>query len=255
MALYKREKDSLICDVKDGQEVRYFIPVNWFSSNIAFITGEFTNVLGVFPYAIYDKSDKMVGKMRQFNFPTAFLCQPYKTSTVKDFQLNQYSDPAEYKVLHFAKGDKLIVETKVPQLAENLETFFKLFVVTGNIPNTIPYNELFQYFLDNIKYSGNSYGGVPYQMLGIFTTKLARNIHDMSQPFRLSPEKKKHEYTAYKSASIKDAPKYTSVYAAFTSENFDDSVIAATQIKKNADSPLERVLMGPSSTTSGGANE
>jgi hypothetical protein len=54
--------------------------------------------------------------------------------------------------------------------------------------------------------------------------------------------------TAYKSISVKDIPKYTSAYAAFTSENFDDSIIAASEIKKNNFSPLERVLMGPSQT-------
>lgn len=255
MGFYKKVGESIICDIKEGQEVRYFIPSSWFSSNIAFATGEFINVLGVFPYALFDEKDKMIGKMKQFNFPTAFLCQPYKTEIIKDFKLNEYSDPIEYNVLRFKKGDKLIVETKVPQMTENLEEFFKLFVITGNIPNTISYEKIYQYFLDNIKYSGNKYGGVPNQMLGIFISKICRDIHDKTKPFRLSEEKKKKQFTAYKSTSVKEIPKYTSVYAAFTSENFDDSIIAATQIKKNAYSPLERVLMGSSSTPSTDAKE
>lgn len=245
MSFYKKVGDACICDIKEGQEVRYFIPEQWFNSGVAMVTGEFINILGIFSYAIYDiKTDKPIGKLKNFNFPTAFLCQPYMIDKVKELKLTKDSDIADYRILKFKKGDKLIVETKVPQMVENVEAFVKLFVITGHIPNTIPYDQLHQYFLDNIEYSGNSYSGVPNQMIGIFISQICRDVNDVTKPFRLSKEKKAGDMTAYKSISVKDVPKYTSAYASFTSEVFDDAIVYATQIKDNKSSPLERVLMG-----------
>ena len=244
MAFYKKVGNSAICDVKDGDEVRYFIPERWFNAGIAFVTGEFINLIGCFSYALYDSKNKPIGKLRNFNFPTAFLCQPYKVDKMKDIRLTKYEDPTDYRVLRFKKGDKLIVEIDVPKMVENVEDMFKMFVITGHIPTNIPYIQLHQYFLDNVEYSGNKYNGVPTQMIGIFISELARDIHDPSKPFRLSPEKKKEDYTAYKSISVKDIPKYKSAYQAFTSEQFDEAVISAIQSDNTNYSPLERVLMG-----------
>ena len=255
MAFYKKVGDSCICDMKDGQEVRYFIPEGWFNSKGAIVTGEYINLLGVFSYALYDEKGKPIGKLRNFKFPTAFLCQPYLIDKEKDLKLTEYSDPCDYRILRFKKGDKLIVETKVPQLIENVEDFIKLFVITGHIPSNIPYDELHEYILDNIKYSGNKYSGVPNQMIGMFISKLCRDYNDISKPFRLSKEKKAHKFTAYKSISVKEVPKYTSAYASFTSQVFDDSVIAATQLKSHEFSPLERVLMGHPNPSSDGAKQ
>lgn len=253
MGFYKKVGDSCICDLKEGQEVRYFIPEKWFTSSIAIDAGEFINLLGVFSYALFDANDKMIGKLKNFNFPTAFLCKPYQVDKVKEFKLSDHDDIDDYRILRFQKGDKLIVETKVPQMVENVEALFKLFVITGRIPPNIDYRDLYQYFLDNVDYSGNRFTGVPPQMLGIFVSKLCRDISDPSKEFRHSKEKKSGKWTDYKSISVKEVPKYTSAFASFTSEVFDDSVIAATQIKDNKFSPLERLLMGHSTESSDGA--
>ena len=92
-------------------------------------------------------------------------------------------------------------------------------------------------------------------MIGMFISKLCRDYNDISKPFRLSKEKKAHKFTAYKSISVKEVPKYTSAYASFTSQVFDDSVIAATQLKSHEFSPLERVLMGHPNPSSDGAKQ
>lgn len=254
-SFYKKVGKSYVVDLKKGQEVRYFIPENWFSSNIVFAVGEYYNLLGVFSYALYDEKDKMIGELHQFNYPTAFLAEPYKIDTAKDLVLGKYGHPEDYRVLRFRPGDKLIVEDQVPQSIETVEDLFRLWVITGHIPNTIPYTELHEYLLENVKYSGNKYKGVPIQMIGIMVTKMARDINDPSKPFRLSPEKKKKIWNAYSSCPIVDVPKYISTYAAFTSVNFDDSIIAACEIEKENHSPLERVLMGPPNSISDGAEE
>lgn len=244
MAFYKKVGNSAVCDMKEGEEVRYFIPERWFNAGIAFVTGEYINLIGCFSFALYDSKNKPIGKLRNFNFPTAFLCQPYQVDKMKEIRLTKYEDPTDYRVLRFKKGDKLIVELDVPKSAENVEDMFKMFVITGHIPTNIPYTELHQYFLDNVAYSGNKYSGVPTQMIGMFISELARDIHDPSKPFRLSQEKKKGEFTAYKSISVKNIPKYKSPYQAFTSEQFDEAVISAMESDNKTYSPLERVLMG-----------
>jgi hypothetical protein len=80
-------------------------------------------------------------------------------------------------------------------------------------------------------------------MMGIFISELARDIHDNTKPFRLSPEKKKENYTAYKSVSVREIPKYKGAYQAFTSETFDEAIIAAIEAPDAQKTPLERVLM------------
>ena len=43
-----------------------------------------------------------------------------------------------------------MVSTKVPQLVDNAEQFFQMFL-SGKIPNTIPYDILDEYFPENMK--------------------------------------------------------------------------------------------------------
>ena len=243
---YKEVNGSVICTLPKNQEVRYFIPECYFSSKSAIIVGEFVNLLGIFNYAIYDiDKDKPISNLKTFYFPTIFLAQPYTIDKAKDIVLTKNSGKQDYRVLKFKDGDKLVVQTKVPQLIENVEEFFKLFVITGHIPDTIDYRTIYSYFLESMALSGNKFN-LSNQMFGILQSEICRDPKDHSKPFRLSTAKKNGEWDNYKNISIKQIPNYISSYVSITSENYDDSVIAATMMKKELETPLEKVLIGSS---------
>ena len=241
---YKEVKDSVICDLPEGKEVRFFIPESFFGSNIAVIVGEFVRLLGVFNYAIYDsKTDKPIGGLKTFKFPSVFLCQPSKIEKAKDIKLTKTSKKSDYRLLKFVKGDKLIVNTRVPQNVENIEDLFKLFIITGKVPSNIDYRTLWEYPIESCILNGNKFG-INYQFFGILMSEICRDPNDISKPFRLSSAKKNKEWTNYIPISIKEIPKYVSPYVSITSENFDDSIVAASMMTNAKYSPLERVLTG-----------
>lgn len=240
---YKEVDNSVICTLKDGEEVRYFIPENWFDTKSAMISGEYVSLLGCFCYALYDKNGKPMSELKTFYFPSIFTAQPYTIDKMKDVVLTKHSDKIDYRVLRFKEGDKLIVQTTVPQSIANVEELFRLFVITGNTPNTIDYRELHNYFLDCIKLSGNSWG-LNNQLFGIFISKLCRDPEDYSRDFRVSKAKKNGEWTNYKVVSVSNIPKYASPYISLTSEVFDDALMSATMLDTATYSPMEKVFTG-----------
>jgi len=239
---YRKENDSIVYNGK-GYLV-YYVPEEYFASGCANVVGEYINLLGIFNYAIFDENGKSSG-LKTFNFPSIFLAQPSEVERVKDVQLTKTSEKQDYRLLKFKNGDKLIVQVKVPQDIENVELFFKIFVITGKSPDTIPYPEVYKYFLDSMAANAGSYN-VSNQLFGILQSEIYRDPTDKSRPFRISKAKKNKEWTNYINIPIKDVPDYISPFVSITSENFDDSLIQAILMdgKEVKSSPLERVLTG-----------
>jgi len=233
----KRKGNAILFD-QEGEFV-FYVPEKYFDLKTAFVAGDYINILGILDYSIEDKSGKK-GPLKQFHYPTRFLTKPYTVDKVKEIKLIGSSTTQDYRLLRFKKGDPIIVDTKVPQEIENVEDFINLFVITGNIPTTIPYDVLQDYFVDNMNLNGNSYG-ISLQIFGVVISELCRAIKDPNTPFRLSGSKNMNEY---QSISVKDVSKMVSAYSALTSENFDDSIVHAAMNDKKVNSPLEKVLMG-----------
>ena len=130
----KLQGDSLVFNL-DGELV-YYIPEEFFSNDIAEIAGSYVSTIGVCDYAIISPDGK-IGEIKPFRFPTVFLCKPSTIEKVKNFKLGKSSEEKDYRVLHFRKGDEVVSETRVPQIIDNVEDFFRLMVITGRIPTTI----------------------------------------------------------------------------------------------------------------------
>lgn len=236
---FLKQKDDAILFNGDG-EFLFYVPESYFSSKNAIIVGTYVHLLGILNYTIVDKSGK-TGELKPFSFPSFFLTKPSKIESVKNIQLLKVLEPADYKVLHYSKDDIIIVSTKVPEDIENVEKFYKIWAINGNIPNNIPYNELHEYFTEAIQLNGASYG-VTSQLIGILISELCRSTKDESIAFRHSGS---NNMTDYKSVSIKMAPKIVSPYSSITSENWDEAVVNAI-INKNKykhTSPMEKILM------------
>ena len=264
-AFLKRNGESLEFALDDSEFV-FFVPEVFFDSDkIAKVTGNQVSMIGICNYTIIDKNGKNNG-LHPFTFPTIFTCEPYQIDKKKGMQLNKSlreayydaeedeepyikeADPdlvdddeesADYRLLRFRKGDKIVVSTHVPQNINNVEIFFNLFLLTAKIPTTIPYDQLHEYFIENAKLNDFNYG-LNMQIFGILVSEIARCKNDISKPFRLSSMNNMHDY---KPVSIKLTPKFVSPFVSITSENFDQSLMGAITTENHKESPLERVLM------------
>lgn len=244
-ALSFLKKDGKSLRFKLDGELVYYIPESYFrpddSMKYAEVSGEYVNILGLFNYEVFDKDGKSLYGLKLFNFPTMITCSPDSIEKVKDYILDK-SVPVkvDYRILRFKKDDIVILNTSAPQDVTNVENIFRIFMLTGRIPNTIAYDKLHNFMMDSIKYNGSSFG-ITAQMFGILISELCRKSTDEKVPFRLAKEKNLHNY---KSISIKMVPKYISPFTSITSENWDDAVVNAINNENKVDAPMEKILIG-----------
>jgi len=233
----KKDKQALIFN-EDNKELVYFVPEKYFESDLATPVGEYINLMGIFDYTIMDSKGKNSG-LKRFYFPTIFVCKPYTMEKMKQIKLTSYTEPQDYRLLKFKKGDQAVTSVTVPKSVANIELFSKMFIF-NRLPNTIPYDKIVDYFIDNIRLNGADYG-VTIQMLGLIVGEACRDSKDVSKRFRNTDMKNMNDY---KMMPIKKIPKLVSPFTAITSENWDESVIAAVQNKNKVNAPLEKLLMG-----------
>ena len=237
MPTYLKKRGDTVFYNGDGT-MKVFVPEKQFDPNIAKFNGDFISLVGVVNYCIEDKNGKR-SKLHTINCPTRFTCKPHSTEKLRKIRIIKESKPQDFRVLNFVNGDPIIVSTKVPQEIVNVESLVNLFLITGNIPNTIPYDKIQDYLMANMAMNGDSYN-LNLQEWGVIISEICRSSKDTKIPYRLSGSKNLHDY---QSISIKDISKMASSFAAIQSENFDDSVVHATLSERDSTSPLEKILM------------
>lgn len=232
----KKDGNSLL--FKDDGSLIFYIPEMYFEREFAVMDGEYIHLIGLFNYAIFDKSDKLKGKLTLFNFPTTFTCSPSSIEKIKGVKLTNNSPKEDYRALKFVKDDIVIASTKIPKKVDNIELFMKMFT-TGKIPNTIPYDQLHNIFMENIKLNGESYP-VSAQLIGIVISEMCRSSSNITIPYRRSNST---DLTGYTPVNIKDIPKLVSPFTAIVSENWDESIVNAITNKNYTVSPLEKLFL------------
>lgn len=241
----RREGNALVYSGK-GQ-LQYYIPENYFDGRSAIVEGSYVRLLGSFTYRIISESGRE-GELRTFEWPTVFLCIPSIIEKKKNIKLTETMTPGDYRVLGFIDGDQLVSSVFTPEDIDNTKELLSLHVMTGKIPQTIPYNELHNYPYDSMSLNGSKFD-IHSQLMGLVYSKTCRDPDDISKPFRLSKAIDK-DMTSYATMSIKEAPKYISPYASITSENIDESIVSSILLSddieegraKSTYSPLEKVL-------------
>ena len=230
------KKDHSIVFNGEGEFI-FYVPEKFFDTKNAVVIGEYVSLIGILQYAVFDKNGKHSG-LKAFRLPTTFLTKPYTIEKMKDVQLTKNTEKQDYRALKYKKGDLIIVDENIAQDVAHIEDFYRLFIY-GHIPNTIKYDQLQDYFMDNMRLNGNSYG-TSMQLIGIIISESCRASKDLSKPFRLS---KSNDMNDYQMVNIRLIPKYTSPFASITSENWDDAVVNAIITPNTKDSPMERILM------------
>lgn len=217
---------------------KFYVPEKFFSNKLAEFIGECVALFGVIPYALFDKNDKPIGKLRNFKFPNTFLTKPDEIEIAKGLVLTKNNKPEDYRILKYYKDGVIVVNYNIAQDAENIQRWYSA-LDTGALPNNIPYDQLQNYFLRNAQITGNGYG-VSLQLIGVVIGELCRSNKDIDTPFRLTDN---NDNTAYQWIAIKDVPRGTSPFTAIQSEEWDKAVISAITTDSNKDSPLEKIMM------------
>lgn len=224
----KRDGDSLVYN--STGEFYFYIPDIFFESKYVFSVGEFINLLGIMDYSIEnnpDGSDYFKNRKKYYH-PTAFLTKPYTTEKVKD-----------YTILKYKKDDQVVTSVFTPEIMDNVEDLYRLFIISGKVPSTVEYGTVWKYFIDSMKLNGGKYG-ISAQAFACLESEIFRDPKDKSKPFRLSSSR--NDRYSFATASIIDLPKNINAYTALTSQNFDESIIAASMSNSNVHTPLEKIL-------------
>ena len=236
MPSYIKEENNKVIYNGEG-ELIYYVPEKYFELKAASIIGEKVETLGLFMYSNFTKGSKSDG-LKIFKCPTIIQCIPSGIEKVHNMQLEGMNKTASYRLLHFSKGDELICSLAVPQSTANVEKFVNL-LTRANLPEFIPYDELFKYLIMNGDLNGFNYK-VSNQIIGLVISELCRDKDDLTKPFRLSGKDNMMDYVFI---PINKAPKFTSPYMAVTSENPDEAIAAAMNVETNQKSPLESIMM------------
>lgn len=230
---------------KDNSTFVFYVPANYFNNTskvpIAEYKGQYVSFIGVCNYAIIDSKGKR-GQIKPFIFPTMFLCKPGEIDETsgKNMSLDN-TEPSDYILLKFQKGDEVVSDIRVPQDIGNVEMFFKMMIITAKIPTTIPYDRLWELFYESANLNGLNYG-LNIQLICLIISRICRDPDDISKLFCNTDMKDMKKYTEI---SIKNVPKYISPYQAITSENFDEALRAAVlidDVDSTPISPLEKIV-------------
>ncbi len=227
---------------EDG-ELLFYLPETYFGDTktpIAQVIGQYVTTLGIFDWALVTKSGT-ISEAKPFKFPTIIMCKPTSIEKVKNLKLNGLKG-RDYRILHFKMGDEVISDINVPQIIDNAMTMMGAAIINTNKLPMVRYDKLHEYFPESMNLNGGDYG-VNMQLFGIMISESCRDSEDLSKPFRLGKMK---SMTDYRQVSIKTIPNYISPYVAFTSETFDESLMAAVLLSDDENvksTPLEKVLM------------
>ena len=142
-------KDNSYVFANDGT-FKFYVPEKYFSNKLAEFSGECINLFGMLSYAIFDKNDKVIGKLRTFKFPISFLTKPDEIEIAKGITLTNNNRPDDYRILKYHKDGVIVVNYNIAEDAENIQRWYSA-LDTGALPNNLPYDELQNYFLRNIQ--------------------------------------------------------------------------------------------------------
>lgn len=236
MASFLKTINDKVLFSGDG-ELIYYVPEKYFDIKAAETIGEKVKTIGMFTYAVFDKSGKKITS-KPFNCPTMIECIPSSISKEANYLLEGTKEAKAYRLLHFKNNDELICSTKLPVDFTVLEKFVDIFK-GGNLPENIPYDKIQEYVLKNAELCKFDYK-VSVQIIGMVISEIYRYDKDLSKPFRIADT---NDMLAYKAISIENVPKYTSAFTAVTSDNADEAIAAAMTTKGNGNSPLENIVM------------
>lgn len=171
-SIFKTIGDTTICK----QNIRIVFPDRYVTRGLATL-GSTVNTLGM--YAIIDDDDNYCVSLASIKEDLA----PYN---IHDQNING----DEYKILSFRAGDPVIVNNNLVVSGSYLYELFDEFIIKGNIPFFLSYEEIADILLKSKEFNDSAIGKNPLTM-EILTAVIARSEADKRVFFRQSDVTKK----------------------------------------------------------------
>jgi hypothetical protein len=126
-----------------------------------------------------------------------------------------------------------------------LDVYAFLSMITGGkLPDTTKYSERLTLLLKNLQLNGTDLK-IPYTLIEIMVSELARSTKDLAIPFRIEAGKTGKEL-GYEQVSIKELAMNNSTFSALTFEDLNQAIISSVNKTRNnspeRDTPVETVI-------------
>ena len=113
----------------------------------------------------------------------------------------------------------------------------------GKIPDTVPYSQRVQLLFDNLDLNGTNLK-LPFTLIEIMISELARDSKDLAVPFRIQAAAGKE--FGYEQISVKELAMNNSTFSALTFEDLNHAIINSVNKtitnSPERDTPVETVV-------------
>ena len=215
-------------------------------SSLAYNTGESIVTIGIFYMRFFDsdenvKSQRDKVKVRTLSYPNKIETFPSGNTTKETLEINGTVDV--YRVFRYYQGDILMAASS-QKSANNVEMFTKL-VMSGKVPNSLSYDELYFTWKKNFEINAVN-AAIPPVLLQAIISKVCRNPENTGEEFRkLVGQKKVNPYN-YLMLSMNQISAYSSVMTSMAFERFSEKLTTSLIMTKEGTpqekSPIEQVI-------------
>jgi hypothetical protein len=243
-SLVKRDNSIVF----DGERMNIYIPKSYFQKKLATYNGKFVNTMGVFLFEITTEENFNKGKDGGFHT----LKLPVKINFEYDSKYSckrkiEKFDSDSYEVFILKKGNIFIDNIYREQSAQYCKDFVVSMLHNGNIPNYIPYNEIINLYLDNLKITNVNLNN-PALIYEIIISECCRSKNNIKIPFRkIAGKSTETNLFNYKNINIKSIPSLNSTFTDMAFENMNQSIINSVgrSVKGEEEketSPIEKTI-------------
>lgn len=235
-SIFRSEGDYIYLD---ASYCEFYIPMSYFDSsrNFAEDFNDTIKVLGIFNVGIFENGK--FKELRTLNLPTTITINVYD-SEIREIKMSN-GETTQCKVVKYLKNAK-IMRSVVFQDDEPVKKYLQ-FLISGKIPNIIPYSQQLRVWRKNQVLNGIHFG-VSSVYLELVLSVVNRNPKKLNEKFSKVAEE--NGDFDYKFASIRQICQYNSTFTALTFEDIDSMITTSLNKSRNKvkerESPIEQII-------------
>ena len=217
----------------------FYIPMFYFDSSRKFAEdfNDTIKVLGIFNVGIFENGQ--LKELRTLNLPTIIDINVYD-SEIREVTMSN-GEVAQCKVVKYLKDSK-IMRSVIFQDDGPVKKYLQ-FLISGKIPNIIPYSQQLRVWRKNQTLNGIHFV-VSSVYLELVLSVVNRNPKKLNEKFSKVAEV--NGEVDYKFASIRQICQYNPTFTALTFEDIDSMITSSLNKSRNnikeRESPIEQII-------------
>ena len=230
-----------------GNVMEAYVKKSYFDKKINEFIGDKVSLYGLFNFRVSETKTSVINnksKLHVFNFPVHFVSIPSSIQK-KELELVEGCGLEKYYVLTYNTNDIVMNTTQCVKDIDNVKCFIDL-LISGNLPNTINYEDVLKITFNVMEVNGESCG-CPGIVESIIVAELYRYKKDQSIPFRKAINRFKNvsqlDYVANNTRSVSAN---NSTFSGLTFEDIDTMLVYAVNKKRynktENESPIEQII-------------